>query len=146
MKSAFSLAVSNTAEVAPPKLSRRFILVLSAYLWLAAVHVVLRAGGFRRLHEFVKDFKLGERPNREQVDVAMLLVAFDVAKRYYVMEIKCLHVAAATTVFLRSFGFSANMVLGVSPHPFFGHTWVEIDGAVVAGTVAKNQYVILDVV
>jgi hypothetical protein len=73
-----------------------------------------------------------------------LLNAVERARCLYPKQVACLHLAAVTTLHLRSFGVPAVLVIGVSPHPFFGHAWVEVAGKVVSGTRSKERFIILD--
>jgi Transglutaminase-like superfamily len=121
-------------------------LVLRSYFWLLAVHVMLSSRGFGSVHKFVTGFQPLVRKMEATPHLTALIASFDMAKRFYVKELKCLHLAAAATLLLRSHGFPARMVFGVSPHPFFGHTWVEVDGKVVTGTSVRDNYIVLDTI
>jgi hypothetical protein len=121
-------------------------LVLRSYFWLFVVHVMLSSRGFGSLHRFVVRFQLVNRKRDATPRLTALIASFNLAKRFYLKEPKCLHLASAATLLLRRSGFPARMVFGVSPHPFFGHTWVEVDGRVVTGTFARENYIVLDTI
>src|SRR5258708_14032086 len=120
--------------------------VLVAYWWLVIIHLLLCIRGFGRVHIFVGSFKARRGGRRSTHDLGVLLASFELARQLYVKEAKCLHLAAAITVFLRGFGLPVNMVFGISPHPFFGHTWVELNGNVGTGTRSRDQFIVIDAI
>jgi hypothetical protein len=55
----------------------------------------------------------------------------DYACVFYVKRVLCLQRSAATTILLRRYGWSAEMVIGAQILPFKSHAWCEIKGEVV---------------
>jgi hypothetical protein len=55
----------------------------------------------------------------------------DLACVFYFKKVLCLQRSAATTLLLRRYGWSAEMVTGVQIFPYKAHAWVELNNRVV---------------
>src|SRR5437660_72337 len=87
--------------------------VLIAYWWLVFVHVMFRIRCFGGLHGFVASFTARHRMGTCIPDIAALLSSFESARKFYIKEVRCLHLTAAATLLFRTFGFPVSMVFGV---------------------------------
>ena len=104
---------------------------LAAILLLTSADAMLKLGGFNTLHRTVKGWKL--RPNSSYDEAAILRGCATVERAciWHPKQKLCLQRSAVTTWLLRSLGVPAEMVIGVHKMPFYGHSWVEVDGRVV---------------
>jgi hypothetical protein len=107
-------------------------MVLRAWILLLYFEFVMRVRRFERLHAIVRNKATQPRPLDERPPVEDLCRAVDLACVFYVKHVLCLQRSAATTLLLRRFGWSAEMLIGVQMIPFKSHAWVEIDGATVS--------------
>jgi hypothetical protein len=106
-------------------------LVLESWLLLLRFEWIMRFHEFRELHRTVR-----ETPNRPTTQAELtpserLSRAMDYACVFYFKRVLCLQRSAATTVLLRRYGWSAEMVIGAQMLPFKSHAWCEIHGVVV---------------
>jgi hypothetical protein len=104
---------------------------------LAVVDLVLASRGFSGLCNLVCRCLVRNhgRYSRCGLDETCrkLCAALDLASRYYVRKIYCLHRSAALTCLLRLLAARpAQLVIGVHRLPFGAHAWVEVQGAVVS--------------
>jgi Transglutaminase-like superfamily/Coenzyme PQQ synthesis protein D (PqqD) len=103
----------------------------AALILLTSVDVLLKVGGFSTLHELVKRWKLRQL----SLDTTDIIVAgcatVEKACIWHPKEKLCLQRSAVATCLLRSLGVPAEMVIGIHKMPFYGHSWVEVDGTVV---------------
>jgi hypothetical protein len=103
----------------------------AAVVMLSAADALLKFAGFSALYAAVGRWKLGQNSPH---DSQLITTACDSVERACVWHPKqklCLQRSAAVTCLLRSFGVPAKMVVGVHKMPFYGHSWVEVNGAVV---------------
>lgn len=106
-------------------------LVLKSWLLLLHFEFVMRFHDFKVLHEIVRTERvrstpIGRHPSREE-----LCHAIDLACVFYFKQVMCLQRSAATTLLLRRYGWTAEMVIGAQLVPFKSHAWVEVKGAIV---------------
>lgn len=102
-----------------------------AFVGLATVHLVIKLGGFPRLHQIVSRWPVSKRTNNEHEAIATVCAAVERATNYYVKHTWCLERSAVLTCYLRVKGVPAQMVIGCRKMPFHGHAWVEVNGQVV---------------
>ena len=103
----------------------------AALILLTSVDALLKVGGFNTLHELVKRWKLRQlSPDTAEI-IAGGCATVEKACIWHPKEKLCLQRSAVATCLLRSLGVPAEMVIGIHKMPFYGHSWVEVDGAVV---------------
>lgn len=103
----------------------------AALVLLTSVDVLLKVGGFNTLHELVKRWRLREVSSAATETIAVGCETVEQACIWHPKEKLCLQRSAVATCLLRSLGVPAEMVIGVHKMPFYGHSWVEVDGKVV---------------
>ncbi len=106
-------------------------LILESSILLLHFEWILRFREFRELHRRVHEAPVLPTTMAPGIPVGTLATAIDYACVFYFKQVLCLQRSAATTVFLRRHGWSAEMVIGAQMLPFKSHAWCEIDGAVV---------------
>jgi hypothetical protein len=105
--------------------------VLESWLLLLYFEFVMRFRSFKSLHQIVRHAKVYPmRADALQPHVD-LCHAIDLACIFYFKRVLCLQRSAATTLLLRRYGWTAEMVVGAQILPFKSHAWVEIKGSVV---------------
>jgi hypothetical protein len=85
---------------------------------------------FSSLCRTVRKHATSKLPPARQVPAAQLCQSVDLACVFYFKPVLCLQRSAATTIFLRRYGWKAEMIIGAQVLPFRSHAWVEINGAV----------------
>lgn len=108
--------------------------MIAAFLALLAADVIMKIGGFRRLHETVKRWPIASKRTDDPEVIEALCAAIDRAGRYYPKHALCLQRSAVGTCLLRVQGIAAQMVIGCRKIPFKGHAWIEVHGQVVNDT------------
>ena len=103
----------------------------AAILLLSSADVVLKLGGFSTLHKTVKQWRLRGNSSDDQGTIVRGCATVERACIWHPKQKLCLQRSAVTTWLLRSLGIPAEMVIGVHKMPFYGHSWVEVDGRVV---------------
>lgn len=115
----------------PPEGGNRMSrLLLRAYLLLIRVDLLMKFRSFRSVLDLVRRKPIG-RTTRPEVDIQEICHAVDLASVLYMKPVACLQRSAATTVLLKRYGWSAQLVIGAQTLPFKSHAWTEIDGQVV---------------
>jgi hypothetical protein len=118
---------------------------LGAFLSVTLAHIALARGGFPLLYRLVKSWPTLSHDDRiASADATELVSAMQRAVLFYVRRVECLQYAAAAVCLFRSQGIPASLVLGVHQQPFYAHAWVELNDAVLMGTVNRSQYLIID--
>lgn len=102
-----------------------------AFFGLMVAEIIMKVGGFRRLHETVKRWPVGRNRTDDPELIKALCAAVDRAGRYYPKHALCLQRSAVGTCLLRAEGVAAQMVIGCRKIPFKGHAWIEVNGHVV---------------
>lgn len=124
-----------------------------SYLWtcaalacFAAAHIVLRIGGFGRLHQSLRWLSSKRPVNGVSAEnISNVCFAVNKAATYYPQRSWCLQRAAVTFSLLRLGGIPAELVIGCERVPFYSHAWVEIHRTVVNDNPAvKSRYPELD--
>lgn len=103
----------------------------AALILLTSMDALLKVGGFNTLHELVKRWKLRQPSSDATGVISDGCATVEKACVWHPKEKLCLQRSAVATCLLRSLGVPAEMVIGVHKMPFYGHSWVEVDGAVV---------------
>lgn len=106
-------------------------LVFKSLLWLLYFDLVMLSGGFKKVHESVRNHKVFPATANHKHSDSELCRAVDLACVFYFKQVFCLQRSAATAILLRRYGFDAEMVIGAQVLPFKSHAWVEINGVVV---------------
>jgi hypothetical protein len=104
--------------------------VLLSWLLLLYFDWLMRFGGFARVHEVVRQQKVGSIPMTSHSDRS-LAHAVDLACVFYFKRVLCLQRSAALAILLRHRGIDAEMIIGVQLLPFLSHAWVEVGGHVI---------------
>lgn len=107
------------------------LLLLETYVHLVRIDVLMRFGGVRSIHALVRKTEPASSRDGAAISVTALCQAVDLACVFYPKRVFCLQRSAATTLLLRRYGHTAELVLGAQMIPFRSHAWVEIEGAVV---------------
>lgn len=115
---------------APVLRSNRRASTALAFIGLLAADVIMKFGGFQRLHQTVKRWPVAKKAGDPEL-ISETCAAVDRAGRYYPKHALCLQRSAVGTCLLRMIGIEAQMVMGCRKIPFRGHAWVEVDGKVV---------------
>jgi hypothetical protein len=107
-------------SVRPPSL-------LACTVMLAALKIALRTIQFRRTLALIHRFAAPDRPVTEADTTAAGIVTRRVATAaaFYPGRAECLEQALALYALLRRRGIAAQLRLGVRPHRFAAHAWVE---------------------
>lgn len=93
---------------------------------LASVKLALRTRGFRRTHRLFATAAV--RRTAASVDVSDIIYTVSAAAAFLPWRALCLEQSLTLCYLLRRHGHDAIVRLGVRPHPFAAHAWVEIDG------------------
>lgn len=119
-------------------------LVLRAYWKLICFDFYLARGSFVALYEKVRNCAVGESPAIHDA-TEQICAAVDMACIWYWKEVLCLQRSAAVACLLRTYGVSAQMLIGAQQMPFKAHAWVEVDGRVVNDKpYMRDMYAVLD--
>jgi hypothetical protein len=109
----------------------KILLLLRSYALLAKMDFVMRFGSLQDIHSQVRAAAVTLRATDRKHDVETICHAIDLACALYVKPVLCLQRSAATTIVLRRYGWSAEMVIGAQALPFKSHAWVEVYGRIV---------------
>jgi hypothetical protein len=113
-------------------------LVVNALWELLLYDVMLRTGGFQRVHRALKQVRPRHR-SRARHREADISGAMRSAMSLYWKPALCLQRSVATTRLFRKFGVPAELVIGYRADPFLSHAWVEIGGHVVNDSPAYQR-------
>jgi hypothetical protein len=116
------------------------VLSAFAYLVLVLVDVLMKFGGFRRLHTLVRGFPVRRRTRDDARAAHRICGAVDRAASYYVKRAWCLQRSATAVCLLRLAGYPAELVIGARRTPFYAHAWAEIGNQVVNDETAVQTY------
>lgn len=105
-------------------------LVAEALFYLIRTDLLMYRRGVTALHVYLKQTGLSAA-SLPDCGLEQLCRAADIASVLYFKTVLCLQRSAATTMLLRRYGFSAELVIGARIVPFKSHAWVELDGLVV---------------
>jgi hypothetical protein len=115
--------------------------VLVSFRCLLIIHFLLWRGGFPAVYKKVKEWRLSPRVPSDGEELARL---FDSCSILFPRQNLCLTHSAAATCYLRSFGFPANLILGVRTLPFSAHAWIECSDVRCWITSASDDYCRID--
>jgi hypothetical protein len=106
--------------------------VVSAYLLLIVHDVAMKLVGLRALRRVspaLDSTSPGSSGSRQSGRADALARSVDRAASVYYKHTWCLHRASVKCALLRIHGFPASVVIGFHRMPFYGHAWVELEGA-----------------
>jgi hypothetical protein len=99
--------------------------VLLALFYLVRSDAMMRRGGVKSLHSFLKALPTSDEPAPD-ISTDRLCDAIDRACIFYYKPVLCLQRSSATVMLLRRYGFEAQLVVGARVLPFKSHAWVEL--------------------
>ena len=114
------------------------VLALRVVGELFRYEIAHKVGGFRALHESVRNTSVAPRSPEPEI-VSRVCEAVSFAACFYWKPVLCMQRAVVITRLLRRCGVKAEMVIGYRPSPFFSHAWVEVDGRVVNDSPAYRE-------
>lgn len=107
------------------------MMFLECYLLLIRIELLKPFGKLPAIYNLVRACGIAQKP-KDVSDLAYRLCrAMDFACVFYPKRVLCLQRSVATTLLLRRYGLSAEMVIGAQTLPFRSHAWVEINNEVV---------------
>jgi hypothetical protein len=124
---------------------------MTVHPWFLTIHSLLELLRYDVAHR-IFGYRLIHRSIVRKRDAATAGCAFDTALEafnraliLYPKRVMCLQRSVALARVLCGLGLQPRVVIGYRPRPFFGHAWVELDGAVVNDSVAyREQLLVLD--
>ncbi|HEX6098732.1 MAG TPA: lasso peptide biosynthesis B2 protein [Thermoanaerobaculia bacterium] len=111
-----------------------------AYAVLVVVDLLMKFGGFRRLHRFVQKFPVRRRTREDEQTAHRICGAVDRAASLYVKRAWCLQRSVVAVCLLRLAGYPAELVIGARRTPFYAHAWAEIGDRVVNDETGVQTY------
>jgi len=106
-------------------------LVFESWLLLFYFDCVMHFLRFEELHRIVEEAPIRPTTFANVIPSDSLCRAMDYACVFYLHRVLCLQRSSATTLLLRRYGWSAELVIGAQTIPFKSHAWCEINGKVV---------------
>ncbi len=121
------------------------LMTFKALLLLFAYDLLLKIGGFARVHRILKGLLPLKRAKnldevQERVVCARVCLAVERAQTYYIRQALCLQRSVVATCLLRSQGIAAEMIIAAHLMPFKSHAWVEVAGDVVNDSPNVRRY------
>lgn len=104
--------------------------LLESWVLIFYCDALMHFRGFEHVHRAVRSEKVSSRHIKSESCVP-LCHAVDLACVFYFKRVLCLQRSAATALFLKRWGWPAELVIGAQFLPFESHAWVEIDRCVV---------------
>ena len=103
---------------------------LRCFLALLLVKAALLAASLRRIVRLIESSAPDEAPDesRSRADVEHLARRITMAAAFFPGRARCLEQSLVLYAMLRRDGVAARLRLGVRPHPFEAHAWVEYAG------------------
>jgi hypothetical protein len=108
--------------------------ILESWILLLRLEIMMGFREFKDLHQLVRNVPVDAAQSTHGTDSVRdedLCAAVDYACVLYFKRVQCLQRSCATTLLLRRYGRSAELVIGAQLIPFKSHAWVEINGVVV---------------
>lgn len=106
------------------------LLVFESWFRLLFVDLMLRLGGFQRLHRLL--YRRKARPiDKCGLSTGALSHAMDLACAFYFRQVSPLERSAAAALLLRRHGWKADLILGVQIFPYELYAWIEVEGRIV---------------
>jgi hypothetical protein len=109
----------------------RLILLLESLVLLVRIDLMMRRGSLQSIHTLVRNQAVVCIGPEKRPEVRMICHAIDLMCVFNLRPVFCLQYSAVTTVLLRRYGWSAELVIGAQMLPFKSHAWCEIDDVVV---------------
>lgn len=106
-------------------------LVVRSWLLLLYVDYLMRFREFRELHSAVREQPVKGLRSSRRIASEQVCRSVDLACVFYFKRVLCLQRSSATTILLRSHGWTAELVIGAQLVPFKSHAWCELDGLVI---------------
>jgi len=103
------------------------LLFWKALIGLLTYDALLLSRNFARMHKLVRGWRIAPG-NPDPNVVERVCKAVNHACVWYPKGVLCLQRSAVTTCLLRSYGVSAQMVIGAQKLPFKAHAWTEVNG------------------
>lgn len=120
-------------------------LVVKAWYLLFSLERAMQQSAFFDLYQNVRKRQPARGCTEPQYSHVALCAAVDLACALYFKPVLCLQRSAATTLLMRSYGWHAEMVIGVQIQPFKSHAWVEFAGQIVNDKPYMHEiYQVLD--
>jgi prolyl oligopeptidase len=105
-------------------------LVFEAIFYLGWTDWLMRRHGIRQLHEALKAVSRSPECHSSHIP-GQICRAVDIACVLYFKQVLCLQRSVTTTILLRHYGYSAELVIGARIVPLKSHAWVEINHVVI---------------
>jgi hypothetical protein len=105
--------------------------VLSALVGLIVFDAILSLLSLKSMCLCVRSWPVKRPRHADPCVISRVCGAVARACVWYPRRTLCLQRSAVTTCLLRTYGISAQMMIGVRPMPFLAHAWVEADGSVI---------------
>jgi hypothetical protein len=112
---------------------------IESWLLLFLFELVMKFRNSETLRERVHNEPVHPIRSSRQFTSEELSRPMDLACVFYFKKVLCLQRSAATTILLRRYGLSAEMVTGAQILPLEFHAWVEIGGVVVNDRPYMNE-------
>ena len=106
-------------------------LILESWQLLFRFEWLMHVGDFNEVCQRVRKEPIRAITAAQSFPKETLCRAIDYACVFYFKPVLCLQRSAATTILLRRFGWSTEMVIGAQLLPFKSHAWCEFRGTVV---------------
>jgi hypothetical protein len=119
----------QTSSESGPK--PKMTMVLSALVGLIVFDAILSLLSLKSLCLCVRSWPVKRPSFADPCVISRVCGAVARACVWYPKRTLCLQRSAVTTCLLRTYGISAQMMIGVRPMPFLAHAWVEADGSVI---------------
>jgi hypothetical protein len=131
-----AMRVTSPSRVTSAAMLLRVVL---AWLALLVAAVLLRTVGIGRVQALLRRLaSASDHATDATVQRAMALCqAVDVARAWYVRDVRCLQAAMAAVWLLRLHGIPAHLVIGVQRIPFLAHAWAEVAGTAVINGIPQ---------
>ena len=112
--------------------------VSCAFFEFVRYEVLLRMCGSGRILRQLNRQGVSQKPFSQKLEQD-ICDAVLLATCFYCKPVLCLQRSVCTARLLRKRGGDAHVVIGYRPSPFFSHSWVEVDGRVIYGSLAYKQ-------
>lgn len=124
---------------------KKLLLVLEAYIRLAAYDIFMSRHDLAALHSAIKNCHLRPRRGR-RFPSEYANNSVDLACAFYPKQVLCLQRSAVLVRMLRKRGILASLVIGAQKLPFKAHAWVEVDGQVINDRlVLRETFLVMEI-
>lgn len=98
------------------------------FIFALLIYDLFRFGNsLEKIQRFLLRWKVSNRAPQPEV-VQQACHALRYARVWYPKRVRCLQRSAVLVCMLRSYGVTAQMVIGSQKVPFKAHAWVEVEG------------------